>query len=188
MVGSSLKEWRLPQRASCCLLSMACCCSRTLPLGCLSDELWTSSPLSLSSFSSLKAGHLQVFRPVCCSPATGESARRPLKPPMRAKILMKTDGTGKIMGLIWGGRPLACGFLWNLTTVRDMFLFHYTDDILLTSVSFQFKSSSLVLWVDLTAWGGLVIQAKHKSLILLLFTKYKHTPDPPPKKIDRHRL
>lgn len=71
---------------------------------------------------------------------------------------------------------------------KRYFLFHYTDDILLTSVSFPFKSSSLVLWVDLTAWGGLVIQAKHKSLILLLFTKYKHTSDPPPLKTDRHML
>lgn len=51
----------------------------------------------------------------------------------------------KVTGVIPSGHSLACGALWYLSTVREFFLFHFIDAILLTSVSFQFKSSSPTL-------------------------------------------
>lgn len=51
-----------------------------------------------------------------------ESARRLLKPPYKGQNFDEYGWDRKIMGVNWGGRPLACGFLWNLTTVRDIFL------------------------------------------------------------------
>lgn len=59
-------------------------------------------------------------------------------------------------GVTRGGRLLASGALWQLTTTRVVFLFRYIDDILLTSVPFTFKSSSPVLMGHLTARGWLV--------------------------------
>ena len=47
----------------------------------------------------------------------------------------------------------AWGTLWQLSTTREIFLFHYVDNILLISESFKFKRSSLVLVVHLDYTG-----------------------------------
>lgn len=50
-----------------------------------------------------------------------------------------------------GDPPLAYGALWQLTTIRDVFLFHYTDTFVLTSEFFQFESNRLMFLVYLSA-------------------------------------
>ena len=70
--------------------------------------------------------------------------------------------------------------------MRDIFFFYRVDNILLTSVFFQFESSSPVLLVHVTARGWLVNTDKVQGPGLS--TKFKDTPDLPPLNNYRHRL
>lgn len=82
----------------------------------------------------------------------------------------KNNREWKIVGLVprWLTHP-AWGTLWQLSTVRDIFLFH----ILLIPESFKFKSSSLVLVVHLDYTG---MTGEHRQNKVIDYSKMQAHP------------
>ena len=151
-------------------------------------EPFISGSLSLSSVFSLEGGTLQGLQAKGCSPTIAEPAKRLRKLLGNAKAPGNKDirtGNRKLWGWCQGGRPLASGDLWQVSTGRDSFLFHYIGDILLTSVFSQLKSSSSILMVHLIVRGRLHID---KIQGPGLATKDNHTLNPSPLNNYRHRL
>ena len=165
--------------------------SRTLlQMGKIPD-LW--SHLDLGHYfwalsSALRLGNCKACRPEGCSPTIAKPAKRLRKLLGNAKAPRNKDirtRNRRLWEWCQGGRPLACGDLWQVPTGRGSFLFHYIDDILLTSVFSQLKSSSPILMVHLIVRGRLHID---KIQGPGLATKDKHTLNPSPLNNYRHRL
>lgn len=127
----------------CCVLLAVCHSQWGIAPGSLFQTGKISCPINpwclshclraLSSVSRL--ANYKVYRSTRCSPTIDKAARRPgnLLWVLRCQELRTRNG--KFWGKSWGICQLACGSLWQLTTMREVFLFHYIDDILLISES-----------------------------------------------------
>ena len=114
----------------------------------LSNKLLMSLSLSPGSFFGLEAGQLQGLLACEVQPNNWHTSREAEETPVSAEILGNKDGKWKEVGVTRGGRPLASGALWQLTTIRGVFLFHYIDDTLLTSESLSsLKVAALCSWL-----------------------------------------
>ena len=122
LVGSSLKQWRVPPRPSCSLLNIACCCARTL-------LFWTRKISYLISH-----GHLCPCLPTLASVSRlgintraqlqGEAPKLVSQPESYRKSRECRDvgewgQEGKVVGIIPG-----CHSPSKWAPVRDIFLFH----------------------------------------------------------------
>ena len=107
----------------------------------------------------------QALRPAGCSPATDEPARRPRKLLWVQRCEEMRTGDRKLQRWSWGGRPPAYEALGQLFTTTDVFLFHYSDDILLTSESLStLKVAAPRSWLIWLHGDGWWMQTEHKDL------------------------
>lgn len=121
-----LQTCKIPCLVSCCL----CCCLRAL-----CSRGWATTRLA-----GLQGAAQQL---------TSQSRGRGSSLSTGCRDIRL--GNRKLVGS-QGGCPPACGALWQLTTIKDVFLFHYIGDILLT----QSLKYSPMFVSHLTSQGWLV--------------------------------
>ena len=76
---------------------------------------------------------------------------------MSSRMSGNKDGEWKVTGVIPRRLPASLwGPVTDISAMRNVFLFHYVDNILLISESLKFKSRSLVLvvYLDYTGMTG----------------------------------